>query len=67
MDSSFKEIKMTQSEDQLNQWEPLELYEDCIELRVYTLLQDLSLNIQQQQERILKIRVLLQDPRKGQD
>ena len=44
MDSTCKEIKMTHYSVQPKQWEPLELYEDCIGLRVYTLREDSSLS-----------------------
>ena len=44
IDSTYREIKMTDSQVEQKLWQPLQLYDDCIELRVYTSVEDHSLD-----------------------
>ena len=53
---------MTESKDQRKLWEPLQLYDDCIELRAYIFVDDLLMNEQQKLDRELKIKAIMRNP-----
>ena len=53
---------MTDSHDQRRLWEPLHLYDDCIELRAYIFVDDLLMNEQQRLDRELKIKAIMRNP-----
>ena len=57
-------MKMTDAQDKQKLQQPLLLYNDCIELRSYAFIEELSISEQHRQERLNKVKSLMLNPAK---